>query len=62
MVSDYVQRRARGCTPAEKSGTLRARFAGGALAQKVTPRAMCPYLLPDKHTTRSVTKPSEVLL
>ncbi len=55
MVSGYVQRRARGCTPAEKSGTLRASFAGGALAQKVTPRAVCPFLSQEKHTTRSVT-------
>ncbi len=48
MVSGYVQRRARGCTPAEKSGTLRARFAGGVPAQKVTPRAVCPILSPEK--------------
>jgi len=48
MVSGYVQRRARGCTPAEKSGTLRARFAGGALAQKVTLRAVCRISLAEK--------------
>jgi len=51
-----------GCTSeGEKRYTL-GKLCGGCPRKKVTPRAMCPYLLPDKHTTRSVTKPSEVLL
>ncbi len=48
MVSGYVQRRARGCTPGAKSGTLRASCAGGVSAQKVTPRAVCPILSREK--------------